>query len=164
MRLREVPVLIPAVRRVLAVASVGVLVLGCSGTTTSPSVAAPSVADPSGAGGTTVAAILTEFKIELDATSAPAGSVSFALDNKGTVVHEFVVFQTDLAADKLPLSADGTAVDEAGGGLTLVDEVEDIEVGATPTLTVDLPAAHYVLICNVPAHYTSGMRAEFTTN
>ena len=163
MRLREVPVLVPPVRRVLAVASVGVLVLGCSGTTTSPSVAAPSAADPSGAG-TTVAAILTEFKIELDATSAPAGSVSFALDNKGTVVHEFVVFQTDLAVDQLPLTSDGTAVDEAGGGLTLVDEVEDIEVSATPTLTVDLPAAHYVLICNVPAHYTSGMRAEFTTD
>jgi uncharacterized cupredoxin-like copper-binding protein len=163
MRLREVPVLVPAVRRVLAVASVGILVLGCSGTTTSPSVAAASAAAPSGAG-TAVAAILTEFKIELDATSAPAGSVSFALDNKGTVVHEFVVFQTDLAADKLPLTADGTAVDEEGGGLTLVDEVEDIEVGATPTLTADLPAAHYVLICNVPAHYTSGMRAEFTTN
>ena len=163
MRLREVPVLVPAIQRVLAVASVGVLVLGCSGTTTSPSVAAPSAADPPGAG-TTVAAILTEFKIELDATSAPAGSASFALDNKGTVVHEFVVFQTDLAADKLPLTADGTAVDEEGGGLTLVDEVEDIEVGATPTLTVDLSAAHYILICNVPAHYTSGMRAEFTTN
>jgi len=163
MRLRDVPVF-PALRRVIAVASVGVLVLGCSGATTSPSVAAPSAAAPSGAGGTTVAAILTEFKIESDATSAPAGSVSFALDNKGTVVHEFVVFQTDLAGDKLPLTADGTAVDEEGGGLTVVDEVEDIEVGATPTLTVDLPAGHYVLVCNVPAHYTSGMRADFTTN
>jgi uncharacterized cupredoxin-like copper-binding protein len=163
MRLRKIPVLIPATRRLLGVASVGILVLGCSGTTTSPSVAAPSAANPSGAAGTTVAAILTEFKIELDAASTPAGSVSFALDNKGTVVHEFVVFQTDLAVDKLPLTADGTAVEE-GGGLTLVDEVEDIEVGATPTLAVDLPAAHYVLICNVPAHYTSGMRAEFTTN
>lgn len=82
------------------------------------------------------------------------------------MVHEFVVFKTDLAADKLPLAADGATVDEAGAGasLTLVDEVEDIAVGATASLAVELPAGHYVAICNVPAHYTSGMRVEFTTN
>ena len=48
--------------------------------------------------------------------------------------------------------------------MTLVDEVEDIAVGATASLPVDLAAGHYILICNIPAHYTSGMHAEFTTN
>ena len=88
------------------------------------------------------------------------------LPAEGATVHRFVVFKTDLTADKLPLAADGATVDEAGAGpsLTLVDEVEDIAVGATPSLSVDLPAARYVLTCNVPAHYTSGMHAEFTTN
>ena len=107
---------------------------------------------------------LSEFKIELAATSAPGGPVTFALTNAGTTVHEFVVFKTELAADKLPLAADGTEVDEEGAGLTAVDEVEDIAVGATATLPVDLATGHYVVICNLPAHYTSGMRAEFTTN
>jgi uncharacterized cupredoxin-like copper-binding protein len=109
---------------------------------------------------------LTEFKIELSPTSAPAGPVTFQITNAGTTVHEFVVFKTDLAADKLPLAADGATVDEAGAGsaVTLVDEVEDIAVKGTPTLAVDMPAGHYVVICNIPAHYTSGMRVEFTTN
>lgn len=146
-------------RRPGLVAVVVSLVVGCSSSGT-PS-AAPPAASPGGAGAAITAA-LTEFKIELSAATAPAGPVTFALTNNGTTVHEFVVFQTDLAVDKLPMTAEGTIVDEAGAGITLVDEVEDIAVGATASLDVTLPAAHYVLICNIPAHYTSGMRAEFT--
>jgi uncharacterized cupredoxin-like copper-binding protein len=164
--LRAVPVPLTAARRLGLLAAVASLLVGCS-TAGTPS-AAPSAAPPaaaSGGGGTSITAALSEFKIELGATSAPAGAVSFALTNKGTTLHEFVVFQTDLAVDKLPLTADGTIVDEAGAaGITLVDEVEDIEVGATPTLDVTLPAGKYLLICNIPAHYTSGMRAEFTAS
>jgi uncharacterized cupredoxin-like copper-binding protein len=60
------------------------------------------------------------------------------------------------------------AVDETGEGVTLQDEIEDIEVGDTQTLTVDLAAGSYVLICNIydkaekEAHYQQGMRVEFT--
>ena len=143
-------------RWIAALAATAALAAGCgSGTATS----APSAAG----GGGTVSAALSEFKIELGATSAAAGPVTFNLSNTGATIHEFVVFRTDLAADKLPLAADGTEVDEAGAGITAVDEVEDIAVGATASLAVTLPAGHYVLICNLPAHYTSGMRAEFTT-
>jgi uncharacterized cupredoxin-like copper-binding protein len=148
-------------RIVLSVAVVSILV-GC----TSPGAAstAPSAAAPAGGGGTAITAALSEFKIELSAATAPAGPVSFALTNGGTTLHEFVVFQTDLAADKLPMTADGTVVDEEGAGITLIDEVEDIAVGASASLDVTLPAAHYVVICNIPAHYTSGMHAEFTAS
>jgi uncharacterized cupredoxin-like copper-binding protein len=156
-----------SVVRGLALMAGALLLVGCS-SGASPSAAAPASqpAASSGGGGTSVTAKLTEFKIELSAATAPGGPVTFELTNSGTVVHEFVVFKTDLAADKLPLAADGATVDEAGAGasLTLVDEVEDIAVGATASLAVDLPAGHYVAICNVPAHYTSGMRTEFTTN
>jgi uncharacterized cupredoxin-like copper-binding protein len=163
----------PVMSRGLALVAGATLLVGCS-SGASPSAAAPASQPPAsqppasvgGGGGTSVTAKLTEFKIELGATSAPAGPVTFELTNGGTVVHEFVVFKTDLAADKLPLAADGATVDEEGAGasLTLVDEVEDIAVGATASLAVDLPAGHYVAICNVPAHYTSGMHTEFTTN
>jgi uncharacterized cupredoxin-like copper-binding protein len=156
------------VRQGLALVASALLLVGCS-SGASPSAAAPASQPPAsggGGGGTSVTAKLTEFKIELGAATAPGGPVTFELTNSGTVVHEFVVFKTDLAADKLPLAADGATVDEEGAGasLTLVDEVEDIAVGATASLAVDLPAGHYVAICNVPAHYTSGMRTEFTTN
>ncbi len=60
---------------------------------------------------------------------------------------------------------------EKGKGIEVVDEIEDIPVGENPTLTVDLDAGTYVLICNIlqkesdgtlEAHYSEGMRASFT--
>lgn len=146
-------------RLVLPVA-LALVAAGCGGGTSS---SAPATDAPSAASGT-VTAGLSEFALELGATSAAAGSVTFVVTNDGEIEHEFVVFKTDLAADKLPLSADGTVVDEEGAGVTAVDEIAEFAPGTTENLTVDLPAGHYVLICNVPTHYTSGIRAEFTTN
>lgn len=138
-----------------------VVLAGCN-TAATPS-SAPSAAASAGGGGPVTAA-LSEFKIELGATSAPAGPVTFTVTNKGTTVHEFVIFKTDLAIDKLPLSSDGTEVEEDGEGLTAIDEVEDVAVGADASLPVTLAAGRYVMICNIPAHYTSGMRTEFTAS
>ena len=59
-------------------------------------------------------------------------------------------------------------MDEEGAGIEPVDEIEDIAVGDTPSLTVDLEAGSYVLICNIysedekEAHYSEGMRIGFT--
>jgi uncharacterized cupredoxin-like copper-binding protein len=170
-------------RRVAALAPAVLIVAACSTaasptpaapTPTAPSVAssapaasvAASVAAPSGgsASGNQVTAKESEFKIELGATSAAAGSVTFQINNAGTVVHEFVVMKTDLASDKLPIDSSEGVASEETPGVTAIDEIEDIAVGASPTLTVDLPAGHYVVICNLPAHYAAGMRADFTTN
>jgi uncharacterized cupredoxin-like copper-binding protein len=131
----------------------------------STAASAASVAPPStAASGGAVTAKESEFKIELSATTAPAGSVTFQINNGGTVVHEFVVMKTDLAADKLPVDQSQGVVSEDTAGITVVDEVEDLAVGASASLTVNLPAGHYVVICNVPAHYAGGMHVDFTTN
>ena len=84
--------------------------------------------------------------------------------NDGPSTHEFVVFKTDLAEDDLPTTKENGAVivDEDGGGLTLIDEVEDIASGDSQDLTVKLDAGKYVLICNLPTHYQLGMHASFT--
>ena len=37
----------------------------------------------------------------------------------------------------------------------------DIAPGDTPELELSLDAGHYVLICNLPGHYTQGMHSEF---
>jgi uncharacterized cupredoxin-like copper-binding protein len=96
--------------------------------------------------------------------------VTFTVNNTGPEdTHEFVVFKTDLAPDALPTAPDGS-VDEEGEGVQLVDEIEDIAVGDTPTLTVTLDAGSYVLICNIVedegdeaiVHYQQGMRTAFT--
>ncbi len=52
--------------------------------------------------------------------------------------------------------------------MQVVDEIEDIPVGETESLTVDLNAGNYVLICNIydeeeqETHYSEGMRTAFT--
>ena len=78
-----------------------------------------------------------------------------------------MVFRSDLAPDALPTAEDGS-VDEAGEGVELQDEIEDIAVGDTQSVTIDLAAGDYVLICNIydeaeqEAHYQEGMRVAFT--
>ncbi|MFN2490628.1 MAG: hypothetical protein ABR529_13030 [Actinomycetota bacterium] len=121
-----------------------------------------------GGGGSAVDVTLQEFAVGAP-SSASAGEVTFNVSNIGEETHEFVVIKTDLGATELPTAKDGS-VDEAGSGMEVVDEVEDLAAGKAETLTVDLDAGHYVLICNVVekeegktvSHYQNGMRAELT--
>jgi len=116
----------------------------------------------------TVAITLQEFAVGADPTSVSAGSVTFEATNEGPDdVHEFVVIATDLAITELPTVEDGS-VDEAGEGLEVIGEIEDIPVGETQSVTLDLEAGNYALICNIydaeedEAHYQEGMRTSFT--
>ena len=119
---------------------------------------------------TTVDVSVREFSIAPSVASVPAGTVTFEVTNDGpNDVHEFVVVRTDLAADALPTDADG-AVLEDGEGMEVIDEIEDLAVGASETLMLTLEAGSYVLICNIveeeegetEAHYAMGMRSAFT--
>ncbi len=118
---------------------------------------------------TDVAVTLQEWSIVLDKNSVPAGTVNFNITNDGPDhTHEFVVVKTDLAPGDLPTNADGSVDEEQVDG---VDEAEDVEPGASTTLTVDLEPGKYVLMCNriddegasdEMVHYMLGMRTEFT--
>jgi uncharacterized cupredoxin-like copper-binding protein len=112
------------------------------------------------AGGPTVDVSLKDFSVELAPGSVPAGMVTFEATNAGPATHEFEIFSVpgDVDANALPVE-DGVANTD---GLTLVDEVEDVTVGATPTLSVDLPPGTYAVICNLPDHYEQGMHALLT--
>jgi uncharacterized cupredoxin-like copper-binding protein len=114
-------------------------------------------------GGGGIGATLVDFSITLDESSAPAGDVTFDVTNDAEQAHEFVVFKTDLAEDALPTD-DAGDVDEEGEGVELIDEIEDIAPGDTPSLTVTLDAGSYVIICNVPGHYRQGMHTSFTAS
>jgi uncharacterized cupredoxin-like copper-binding protein len=113
---------------------------------------------PEAGTGTPVGAAEKDFSIELDTASTEAGSTTFDVDNAGPSTHEFVVFATDLDPASLPVGDDGN-VDEEGEGVTHIDEIEDIGSGCSASLTVDLAAGNYVLICNLPGHYAAGMHA-----
>ncbi|MEK6191092.1 MAG: hypothetical protein AABM41_02065 [Chloroflexota bacterium] len=111
---------------------------------------------------------LQEFAVVPDAESASAGDVTFVVTNEGPDdVHEFVIIRTDLDLGDLPVDEHG-AVTEAGEGMEVIDEIEDLAVGDTAELTATLEAGNYVLICNIydetelEAHYAEGMRIAFT--
>jgi uncharacterized cupredoxin-like copper-binding protein len=129
------------------------------------------VAAGCGGGGEDVDITLQEFAIGAVPSSVRAGSVTFNIENKGPDdTHEFVVIRTDLDPTALPTEENGS-VSETGEGMEVVDEVEEIPVGDTPTLTIDdLTAGSYVLICNIydeaekESHYQEGMRTAFTVS
>lgn len=106
-----------------------------------------------------IAATLREMSIVLGRSFATRGSVTFAVTNDGTVVHEFVILKTDIAEGALPASADEPGKAEEVGH---VAEIEGIDPGTTKELTVTLEPGKYVLICNEPGHYAGGMHASFT--
>jgi uncharacterized cupredoxin-like copper-binding protein len=123
-----------------------------------------------GNGGGTVDVTLQEFSIATDPTSIDAGEVDFSATNEGPDdTHEFVVFKTDLALTDLPVDENGAVVED-GEGVELIGEIEDVEVGDTKSVTLDLEAGNYVFICNIwdeeeqEAHYQEGMRTSFVVN
>ena len=112
------------------------------------------------AAGGTINATLTDMKISVDKASTPAGKVTFVVKNSGLVVHELVVLKTDVAQDKLTAGDEAGKMNETGN----VGETGDVVVGGSNTFSVDLPAGHYVLICNEIDHYMKGMHMTFTVN
>ena len=154
-------------RAAIFVATVGALSLVAAGCSDDDGDTTGATGEETGAGGA-VDVTLQEFAVIPASSSAPAGDVTFNVTNEGPDdVHEFVVFQTDLAPDALPTNDDGS-VDEEGEGVELQGEIEDIAVGDTQNLTGDLPAGNYVFISNISdadeqeAHYQEGMRVAFT--
>ncbi|HEV2009604.1 MAG TPA: sulfocyanin-like copper-binding protein [Candidatus Limnocylindria bacterium] len=130
------------------------LAMGCTAAAAPTTVAAPTQ-------GGTVNATLTDMKIAVDRTSISAGPVTFVVKNSGVVVHELVVIQTDVAQDKMAMGTEEVGkMDETGN----IGETGEVIVGGSNTFTVNLPAGHYVLMCNEVGHYSSGMHMAFTVN
>lgn len=117
-----------------------------------------------GSSSSNVDVALTTYAITPSTTSVKSGEVTFNVHNDATdLTHEFVVFKTDLDAANLPLTDEGI-VDEEAAGITLIDEVEDVEPGMSADLTVTLEPGNYVLVCNIDSdelHYQHGMHVAF---
>jgi uncharacterized cupredoxin-like copper-binding protein len=127
---------------------VALLLAACSGATAAP----PAVVDVQ----------LKTYSVTPNPATAKAGEVTFNVTNAATdQQHEFVVVKSDLAADQLPVGSDSTVSADA---VTVVDKVTGLDAGKTGTLTVNLAAGQYVLICNRPGHYQAGMHTGFTVS
>jgi uncharacterized cupredoxin-like copper-binding protein len=103
-----------------------------------------------------------EFTLELSATAAHPGKVTFRVSNAGKLPHEFVVFRTAVAADAMPAGSNGRFNEDSPLVHNVIDSGGDIAPGHSATFSANLPAGHYVAVCNLPGHYAHGMRADFT--
>lgn len=89
-------------------------------------------------------------------TGVTAGDVTFNVTNTSTLMpHEMVVIPIASADAIPPYDATAVAVDEDAAGA--LGEVEELPPGGTGSVTLNLPAGTYMLICNVPGHYAAGM-------
>ena len=98
---------------------------------------------------------LKEYSVVLSAATIKAGTTKIGIRNVGTMEHEFEIIKTDLAPDKLPVDVGQGKAKEDG----LVKQIKSILPNKVATVTANLEAGTYVIICNVSGHYQLGMRA-----
>lgn len=101
---------------------------------------------------------LKDFSLSVEPGTFAPGEVTFGLHNEGPSTHEFVIIRSDEDPGALPVDNGLIPEDQ----VDLVDEAEDIAPGTDTTLSVNLAAGSYVLVCNLPGHYEQGMHAAFT--
>jgi uncharacterized cupredoxin-like copper-binding protein len=93
----------------------------------------------SSGGGETIDISETDFAIDPENPTAPAGEVTFAITNDGDTVHN--------------LEVEGNGVEEVS---------DDINGGESTDLTVDLDPGSYKIYCAIPGHEDLGMVGELT--
>lgn len=107
----------------------------------------------------TVKVSLEDNAIKIDHASVKQGKVTFDVVNDSmTEKHEMVVISKP--AGEMPYDAKTKRVIEKK--IKSFGEVADLKTGAKGSVTLNLKAGEYVLICNIPGHYMDGMKVNFT--
>jgi uncharacterized cupredoxin-like copper-binding protein len=122
---------------------------------------APSAFAAAAGGPARIDVTLRDFKIKLSRHSVPAGPVDIHVHNGGPSTHEINVDRTNLDGGSLPIKGDGLTVDEDSKSLLRIDSIEQLNLGESGDLHLNLRPGHYVLYCNLEGHYLGGMHASF---
>ena len=94
--------------------------------------------------------------ITLDQPRVPAGKVTFeAVNDSQDIIHEMLVASVPEGATELPYIADENRVDE--GEARYLGEISELDVSQSGALTIDMAPGIYIVFCNVPGHFISGM-------
>jgi hypothetical protein len=165
---------VPAHRFVAVVAAMGLAVVACSSSQSTPSsvtsnasqTATSETTEAAEAIETAVAVTIEEWAVRPATDSIPAGNVTFGVTNAGPRYgHEFLVVKTDLDPAALPIRSNGV-LRESEAGIEVVDQIPGIEIEATRELIVTLAAGKYVLLCNIyddaGSHLSQGMLTTLT--
>lgn len=123
--------------------------------------------DPSTGDGETISNDVTgsvkEWSVDVNATGATAGEVTFSISNTGSIQHEFLVAKTTYDPGKIPIG-ENNRFDEEDSGIEVIDEIKEWPPGETKVLTVSLASGQYELLCNIESHYGAGMWTSFTVS
>jgi uncharacterized cupredoxin-like copper-binding protein len=84
--------------------------------------------------------------------------------NDGHVPHELIMVKAPRSGSNLPLKPDADVNEETPGLTSELDTGSSLAAGETRTLTADIPAGHYIAVCNLPGHYKLGMRVDLLVN
>lgn len=105
----------------------------------------PSV-DPSSSG----------MAIKVDNPKVKAGRVTFeAVNRSKDLVHEMLVVPAPSDGKELPYNSKTSKIIEKR--VHSLGEISELNPGAHGKLTLNLKAGTYLLLCNQPGHYESGM-------
>ncbi len=95
------------------------------------------------------------------ATAIHAGETTFDVTNKSdSTLHEFLIARLDTAPDQVPFNETTATIKESA--LTDVTELGDLEPGSSSSMTMNLAEGQYLLFCNLPGHFKSGMYEVLT--
>jgi uncharacterized cupredoxin-like copper-binding protein len=102
----------------------------------------------------------SDFQFSPDSWTVPAGEeISIEITNDGSVLHEWVLMQPGVtieAESDLPETEEELLAD-------FVYVEDEVEAGATKTLTFDAPpAGTYQVICAIETHFDAGMEGTLT--
>ena len=102
---------------------------------------------------------IRDMVIKTDAKDVKAGPVIFKVsnDSKG-LVHEMIVVSVTDPHTPLPYDRKDDRVDEAK--INDLGEAPDLKPGERKTLRLTLKPGNYILMCNQPDHYKSGMETN----
>jgi uncharacterized cupredoxin-like copper-binding protein len=106
-----------------------------------------------------------DFQIAFHATTTlHPGNYVFVDTNYGPSPHELVMWKTNDPVSGLPMAKNNRVNEESTGLDAVLDSGSSLSPGETRLLSVSLDPGHYILVCNLPGHFNSGMHVDLTVS
>ena len=100
--------------------------------------------------------------IALSVDTVKAGEITFeALNSSKDTIHEMIITRLRDLSRLFPYNNSESRIDEDKMP-DILGEVSELDPGKTAALRLDLLPGKYLLFCNIPGHFTSGMWTIFT--
>jgi uncharacterized cupredoxin-like copper-binding protein len=103
-----------------------------------------------------------DFALHVPTTTLRAGTYVFVDTNHGPSAHELVMWKTSDPADRLPLLPNHRVNEDSPALSSVLDSGTSLDPGQSRLLTATLAPGHYVIACNLPGHFVSGMHVDIT--